>query len=227
MQLFIVILILFLSACSHSNLAEDENPYRDIPDVKLYEMAQTAIKHKEYVTATQELESLNSLYPFSDYARKADLLLIDVYYKKEEYTAAAASADNFIHLYPRDPNAEYAYYKKAMAHFHQNRGTLITVLPFDVSWRDPGTQKDAYNDFAMLLELYPNGKYTKIAHAKMQELTNLNAQHELHVAEFYYTRKMLVAAKARALVVLKDYPKTKACEGAARLVKDIDKTLME
>lgn len=64
------------------------------------------------------------MYPFSDYTEKSQMDLIYAYYKNEDYPAAAATAERFIHLYPRAKNVDYAYYMKGMANFQQTRGVF-------------------------------------------------------------------------------------------------------
>ena len=54
--------------------------------------------------------------------RKLDLIY--AYYKKKDFPSAAATAERFIHLYPRAKYVDYAYYMKALANFQQTRGAL-------------------------------------------------------------------------------------------------------
>ncbi len=197
-----------LSACKTwwGKEDEDNNPYKGMTAEQLNTEAQKDLRKKEYSTAIKHLEAIETMYPFSDYTEHSQMQLIYAYYKNEDYPSAAATAERFIHLYPRAKNVDYAYYMKGMANFQQTRGVFAKFLPLDESWRDPGTQTQAYSDFGILIQKFPDSKYKANALQRMIYLRNMFAQHELNVATFYFKRKMYVAAINRASYVVKNYP---------------------
>lgn len=185
---------------------EDDNPYKGMTEKQLYAEAQDQVAKEEYTAAAKRLEAMESMFPFSDKAEAAQLKLIYVYYKNKDYTSASATAERFIRLYPRSPKVDYAYYVKGLANFQQTRGAFAQFIPLDESWRDPGTQMEAYSDFQVLIEKFPNSQYRANAIARMTYLRNMFAQHELNTANYYMNRKMYVAAKQRAASLVKNYP---------------------
>ena len=207
---------LFLSSCKHwwSLPSDDENPYQGISAQQLYTDAQAALKKQEYTNAIKRLEALDTMYPFHEHAEQAEIDLIYAYYAKEEYPACSATAERFIHLYPRSHKVDYAYYMKGLADFQQVRGNLAHMLPMDESWRDPGTQSQAYSDFATLIQKFPNSRYKANALQRMIYLRNMFAQRELHTALYYYDRKMYVAAVERAKFLIKTYPQAPSAREA-------------
>ncbi len=208
-----------LSSCSKLwGDKEEYNPFEGMSANELYTEAKQNMDKGEYTNAIKRYEALETMYPFNDYAEQAELALIYAYYEKGEYASAAASAERFIHLYPRAKNVDYVYYMKALANFQQNRGTLANVVSIDESWREPGTQTQAYADFATLVQQFPDSPYRANALQRMIYLRNMFAQHELNVANYYFTRKMYVAATERANYLIKNYPQAPSAQPALRLV---------
>lgn len=208
-------------ACAKVGEDDDKNKqYKGIPAKKLYDDAHKDLVKSEYSSAIKRYEALETMYPFNDFAEQAELDLIYAYYKKEDYPSTAATSERFIHLYPRALHVDYAYYMKGLANFQQNRGTLATLLPLDESWRDAGTQSQAYSDFATLVEKFPQSRYKANALQRMIYLRNEFAQHEYNISQYYYSRKMYVAAAERASYLVKTYPQApSARQGLALLYR--------
>lgn len=214
MKRMAILVLLFsllpLSGCKHflghSEDDDDDNPYKGMNAQEIYTEANAKLKKHQYTDAIKRFEALDTLYPFNDKAEQAGIDLIYAYYKKEDYASCAASAERFIHLYPRSSAIDYAYYMKGLANFNQTRGVAAQVLPLDIAKRDPGTQSQSYSDFASLVQKFPDSPYKPSALQHMIFLRNMFAQRELHAAYYYYDRKMYVAASERAGNYLKTYP---------------------
>ena len=161
---------------------------------------------------------METMYPFHDDAEKAELDLIYAYYLKEDYASAGASAERFVHLYPRSKQADYGFYIKAMSNFNQMRGPVATLLPMDQSYRDPGTQSQAYSDFATLVQLFPNSRYKANAEQHMIYLRNMFAKSELNVSKYYYERRRYVAAVERANYLIQTYPQAPTVKEALTIL---------
>ncbi len=194
------------------------NPYRDMSAQQLYSEAKSALEKKQYESASKRLEAMETMYPFSDNAERAERLLIYAYYKNESYPSAAAAAERYIHLYPRSKDVDYAYYMKGLADFQQNRGTFAKWLPLDESQRDPGSMSVAYSDFSTLVQRFPNSKYKANALQRMIYLRNMFAERELKAADYYNKRKMYVAAIGRADYLVKTYPQAPSAEKALKIM---------
>lgn len=211
------LVILSLVGCKNF-LKQDDNPFKDLSADELYAEAQKALKKHEYTSAIKRLEAMDSMYPFHDKTEQAQLELIYAYYEKEDFGSCSATAERFIHLYPRSNKVDYAYYMKGMANFRQLRGALAEFAPMDLAWRDPGTQSQAYSDFATLVERYPHSKYTPNAKQRMIYLRNLFAGREMHIANYYYYRQMYVAASERANYVVRNYAQSSSARPALGLM---------
>lgn len=225
--ILMITLLLSSTACKKwwSKDDDDYNPYQGMTAEQLYTDAKKSMAKEQYTAAIKRLEAMESMYPFNDYAEQAEIDLIYAYYKKQEYASSAAAAERFIHLYPRAKRVDYAYYMKGMANFQQTRGTLANLLPLDESWRDPGTQSQAYSDFATLVQKFPDSRYKANALQRMIYLRNLFAQSELNVAKYYFERKKYVAAEERASYLIKTYPQAPSAKKALALVYKSDLAL--
>lgn len=225
--LFLVSLIFSLSACKTwwDKDEEDKNPFKGMTAEQLHTDSQKALQKGEYASAIKRLEAIESMYPFSDYTESSQMDLIYAYYQNEDYPSAAATAERFIHLYPRAKNVDYAYYMRGLANFQQTRGVFAKVLPLDESWRDPGTQTQAYSDFAVLIQKFPESKYKANALQRMIYLRNMFAQQELNISKFYFKRKMYVAAIERASYLVKNYPQAPSVQQALAIMYEANRAL--
>ena len=199
--------------------------YKGYSAKQLFDYAESALAKSNYSDAIKRFEALDANYPFSKYAEQAQIDMVYAYYKNEDYASAAASADRYIHLYPRSQHTDYAYYIKGMSNFRQKRGAFATFLPLDESWRDPGTQKQAYDDFATLLKRFPKSAYVADARQRMVYLRNQLAKKEINIANFYMKRKMYVAASNRASYVIKNFSQADQTEAALELLYRANKAL--
>lgn len=225
--LFLVGLLISLTSCAKwwDKDDEEKNPFQGLTAKQLYTDSQKALKKEQYATAAKRLEAIEAMYPFSDYTERSQMDLIYAYYKNEDYPSAAATAERFIHLYPRAKNVDYAYYLKGLSNFQQTRGVFAKILPMDESWRDPGTQSQAYLDFAELIQKFPNSKYKANSLQRMIYLRNMFAQHELNVSQYYFKRKMYVAAIERASFLVKNYPQAPSAQTALIIMYDANMAL--
>ncbi|RKZ79646.1 MAG: outer membrane protein assembly factor BamD [Candidatus Parabeggiatoa sp. nov. 1] len=177
---------------------------------RLYSEAKESLDAGDYATAIKYYEILEARFPFETYAQQAQLDLIYAYYKYEEPESAIVTASRFIKYYPRHPYVDYAYYLKGLVNFQRNLGALDRLLPIDHSQRDQKTARESLQDFAELIERFPNSKYSQDARQRMIHLSNRLADQELHVARFYMKRGAYVAAANRAKTVIQSHQRTPA-----------------
>jgi len=94
----------------------------------------------------------------------------------------------------------------------------------DLATRDLAQIKKSYNDFAELTSLFPHSRYAPAAHQYMVYLRNVLANHELHIAQYYYDRGAYVASANRANYVVQHFQGAPAVPKALVLmVKDYRK----
>lgn len=197
------IAVALLSACSTST--DPSDLYKDETEHQIYQKGKSALQDKSYSEATKRFEALSVQYPFGPETQNANLYIIYAYYQKEEFALASTAADKFIRTYPADPNVDYAYYMRGLADYYQNMGFLERIFAVDLATRDLTQLQKSFVDFKELVMKFPNSPYTPSAHQYLIYLRNIMADHELEVAQYYYTRKAYVAAANRASDVVAHY----------------------
>lgn len=212
----LAILSLFLVACSGDGIKEDL--YAGWSASDFYEESSLSLKNGEFETAITYLENLEARFPFSPYARQAQLDVAYAYYKFDEPESAIAAADRFIRINPRDPNVAYAWYLKGRADFTRGRGFLDDYIPRDISQHDNQSMHDAMRSFSVLVKQYPDSRYAVDAHQHMIHLRNKLADAELHAAEYYIKRQAWLAAAKRGQYVVENYQTTPASRKALAIM---------
>lgn len=185
-----------LSACGNST--EPSEAYKGETQQQIFQRGKSALQDKSYAEAIKRFEALDVQYPYGADTETAQLYLIYAYYMKEEYALAAAESERFIRLHPLNPDVDYAYYMRGISDYYQNLGVLERLFTVDLAKRDLAQIQKSFHDFEVLTQRFPNSRYTPSAHQYMIYLRNVMADHELHVAEYYYDRKAYVAAADRA-----------------------------
>ena len=192
---------------------------------KLYAEAASELDSSNYARAIELYEKLESRYPFGRYAMQAQLDVAYAHYRAEEPEKAIAAADRFIKLYPQNPFVDYAYYLKGIVNYNRSVGFLDRYIPTDASQRDPGSALDAFTDFSLLVERFPDSKYAEDARQRMLYLRNNLARHEVNVAHYYMRRGAYLAAANRANYVIERFQRTSAVEDALEVLIDAYRAL--
>ncbi len=198
---FIIIPLLILFGCSSKDLDPTEGKSAE----EIYQMARDKLNKGHYTEAIEFYESLESRYPFGDHATQAQLDVAYAYYLYEEPESATAAADRFIKLNPRHEAVDYAYYLKGLINFGLKDNIMDYFYTRDLADYDMSIMQQSYQDFSILVNRFPDSKYTPDAVKRMVYLRNQMAKAELKVAEFYLDRKAWVAAANRAKTLLETY----------------------
>lgn len=85
---------------------------------------------------------------------------------------------------------------------------LRRVWSLDASRRDLSSPRQAYADFTIVTERYPNSRYAADARQRMIVLRDVFAQHEMDNALYYMRRGAWVSAAGRATYLLETYPQS-------------------
>ena len=211
---FLAILLMLTSLAGCGWLPGEYDETKDWSVDKIYSEAKEAMSDGNYERAIKLFEKLQARYPFGRYAQQAQLELIYANFKAGEPDAAVAAADRFIRTYPRHPYVDYAYYMKGLVNFTRESGALARLVPADPSKTDTSTARQSYNDFAELVQKFPNSQYAEDAQLRMLFLHNSLAAYEVNVAKYYLRREAYVAAVNRATYVLENYARTPAAADA-------------
>jgi outer membrane protein assembly factor BamD len=170
----------------------------------LYKLARRSLDTADYQGAIQRYDQIQLRYPFTDYATQAQLESIYAKYRAFDAEGALSTADRFLKEHPRHPQVDYAYYLKGLINFQ--RGDSLFDWLVDSSGQDAGFARNAFDDFALLVQKYPQSRYAADARLRMVFLRNKIAEHELSVVRYYVRRGAHVAAAKRAERIVADFP---------------------
>jgi outer membrane protein assembly factor BamD len=129
-------------------------------------------------------------------------------YKAGKHDDAVSSVDRFIRTYPTHRNIAYMYYLRGLANGNRDTVFLRRVWSLDPSRRDLSSPRQAYADFTIVTERYPNSRYAADARQRMIALRDVFAQYELDNALYYLRREAYVSAAGRANFLLDNYPQS-------------------
>lgn len=207
----LVTLSIGISALNGCSTAEER--VQKGTEQEVYERAQRYLNANNWSLAIQTLQLMEENFPFGTYAEHAQLELIYAYFKAGEYEASVAASERFIRLHPQHRNVDYAYYMRGISSFY-NDSVFSSFFPSDVTKRDPGTAKEAFNHFSQLLNLYPKSTYAPDARKRMIYLRNTLARAEINIANYYFKRGAYLAAANRGRWVVENLQNTPAVPDA-------------
>lgn len=170
-----------------------------------YNDAIAQIDKGRYTQAVEDLTSLRTFYPTGQYAEQALLDTMYAQYAAGNYETAAASAEQFIRLYPSNPQVSYAYYVRGVANM-EGSSEGIKLFKMNQAERDTSYLRIAFANFQELINKYPNSPYAPDAAQRMTFIYNQFAESELTAANWYIERQAHVAAVNRAKWVFQYYP---------------------
>ncbi len=203
--LLLTLMLASFASCSWFNSEERDAFAGMTTEEQFYRTANRQLSASNFSSAIATYQALESRFPFGQFAAQAQLELIYAHYRANNLESARAAADRFIRLHPDNPNIDYAYYLKGMASFAEDTGLMSRFLPTDPTKRDPGRARDAFNEFSLLLALYPGSDYAADARARMVYLRNNLAANEIHVANYYMERRAYIAALNRGRYVVENF----------------------
>ncbi len=210
-SLLLILLLGSLFACaSKGGLDED---IEDLPVDQLYAEAKRKLDNGLYESAIEYYETLESRYPYGVYAEQAQLEVAYAYYKFNEPESAILAAERFIKLHPNHKDVDYAYYLRGLAS-HQEMGALYRFFKQDNDERDPAAANRAFRYFQELVKRFPKSKYTPEAVARMTDIRESLARHEIFVIDYYVRRRAYVAVSNRAKYVIRNFQGTSAVPDA-------------
>jgi outer membrane protein assembly factor BamD len=181
---------------------------------KLYAEARDDMSAGSYERAIKTLERIEGRAAGTLLAQQALLDMAYSQWRMGERVQATATVDRFIKLHPSSPAFDYALYLKGLINFNDNLGLFGNLAGQNLAERDQQASRDAYQAFKQLVEQFPASKYSADARQRMDYIVNALAEHEVHVARYYFRRTAYVAAANRAQQAVRDYPQTPASEEA-------------
>ena len=204
-----LVAIVASSGCARvKGMFKDEDKNEGLPVSQLYDKAHDYMEAGRWSSASETWGRLIAQYPYGPYTEQALMEQAYAEYKAGKHDDAVSSIDRFIRTYPTHRNIAYLYYLRGLANGNSDTVFLRRVWSLDSSRRDLSTPRQAYADFNIVTERYPNSRYAADARQRMIELRDVFAQHEMDNALYYARRGAWVSAAGRATYLLETYPQS-------------------
>ncbi len=214
----ILLLTLFLNGCSLLTKDETKKPIADgLSPKALYDLSKDKKEAGSTDKAIEHLETIIAAYPGSKYAIQARLDIAYYLFQRKEYTRALIELNSFINLYPAHSSTPYAYFLRGMIAEDQS-SSILDKLVTDSAQRDVNSVREAYNYYKLLIEKFPNSKYSEEAKNKLIKLKNILSRHELYVAIYYTKNGAHIASINRCKYLIENYPNTPSIPDALHLM---------
>ena len=192
---------LFVSGCS--NKKNNRDMRSDAP--KLMQKGNKSLKAGNWSPAIRAYETLEARYPFSNETKQAQLNLIYAYYSNAQPEAAIEATEQFERENPTHPRMDYALYMRGLAQFSGEKGLSHKWFRVDISKRPPVGLLASFSAFRQLVRRFPESEYAADARQRMIFLRNRLAEHQNHIAFYYYNRGAYIAALNRSNLALIKY----------------------
>ena len=171
----------------------------------------------DYEGAREAFEKLKDWYPYSEYAKLAELKIADANYHLGNYEEAIFAYEEFESLHPRNEAIPYVIYQTGMCYFEQ----------IGTPDRDQESTRKALDIFARLVRDYPNDAYAVKAQENINACLRSLALSELDIGLFYYKSGHYKAALRRFKNVLSRYPDVGVHQEALHHILEAETALAE
>ncbi len=207
-RLTALLLVLVIAATGCNRGTKGDNPDDGLPVETLYQKGHGLMEGGNWSGAEASFRRLVAQYPYGPYTEQAMIETAYAQYKAGKNDDAVSSVDRFIRTYPTHRNVSYLYYLRGLANSNRDTVFLRRVWSLDASRRDLSTPRQAYADFNIVVDRYPNSRYAADARKRMIDLRDVFAQHELDNALYYLRREAWLSAAGRASYLLETYPQS-------------------
>jgi len=177
---------------------KDAANYRERTVEQIYADGWRAIGAGAWDLCAAQFNEVDRQHPYSVWARRAMLISAFCSYQANSYTAAIATADQYISLHPGSPEVAYAFYIKAISLYEQ----IV-----DIS-RDQSNTEGALVALQDVVQRFPDTEYARDATLKIDLTNDHLAGKEMAVGRYYLKRGDYIGAINRFRTVVEQYQTT-------------------
>jgi outer membrane protein assembly factor BamD len=177
---------------------KDAANYRERTVEQIYADGWRAINAGAWDVCAAQFNEVDRQHPYSVWARRAMLISAFCSYQANNYTAAIATADQYISLHPGSPEVAYAFYLKAISLYEQ----IV-----DIS-RDQSNTEGALVALQDVVQRFPDTEYARDATLKIDLTNDHLAGKEMAVGRYYLSRGDYIGAINRFRTVVEQYQTT-------------------
>lgn len=196
LHISLLVMVAMLASCSVFKGKSDAEKVVSVEE--MYNNGLDDLSKGSYDDAIETFEDLESTYPYSQWATKAQIMSAYASFKDQQYDDALLTLERFIKLHPGNKDIAYAYYLRGLSFYEQIS---------DV------TKDQSYTVFARsalkeVVARFPDTKYAQDAQLKLDLVTDHLAGKEVAVGRYYLKQNQTLAAINRFQKVIKEYDTT-------------------
>jgi len=208
-----ILFLFLLHSCT-----KKENVDVRLPAIEMYQNARLSSENKFFQEALKSYETLVNEYSGTRLGILSYLMMGDIYYKQAKWVESENNYRSFLLHNPRSNLTPYVLNKLIALNYERNHyGLFIKSRDFDRNMEPNRTIIREYQRFYLL---FPQSPYlSEVKNYYKRAMTDL-AEHELHVANFYFDFGAYHSSVNRYLYLLKNYPNfNRSNEVAERLIE--------
>ena len=164
----------------------------------LYFAAKDRLDRGQVQAAAALFDEVERQHPYSEWARRAQLMSAFSYYVARDYTSAIRAAQRFLSIHPGNKDAPYAQYLIALCYYEQIS---------DVQ-RDQAITLQAKQALTEVIRRYPSSGYAADAQLKLDLVNDQLAGKEMTIGRFYQKSGRWLASTLRFREVVDEYQTT-------------------
>jgi outer membrane protein assembly factor BamD len=189
-----------------------------IPATELYQKAMVAFEDEFYLEALKNFEILIEEYSGTRLATLSHLKLGDLYFLQNKWEESESSYRLFLLLNPRTHLMPYTLNRLIALNYERNiYGLFAKSRDYDRNMEPNRTLIREYQRFYLL---FPQSHYLEDVQEYQSRARRELAEHELHVANYYFDKEAYHSAIGRYLYLLKHYPSfPRIAQVAERLIE--------
>jgi outer membrane protein assembly factor BamD len=181
-----------------NNANKDAEAYRERSVEQIYADGWRAINAGAWEVCAAQFNEVDRQHPYSVWARRAMLISAFCAYQANAYSAAIATADQYISLHPGSPEVAYAFYIKAISLYEQ----IVDI------GRDQSSTEGALVALQDVVQRFPDTEYARDATLKIDLTNDHLAGKEMAVGRYYLKQGDFIGAINRFRTVVDQYQTT-------------------
>jgi outer membrane protein assembly factor BamD len=181
-----------------NNANKDAANYKERSVEAIYADGWRAINNSAWDQCAAQFNEVDRQHPYSVWARRAMLISAFCSYQSNNYTAAIATADQYISLHPGSQEVAYAFYIKAISLYEQ----IVDI------GRDQSNTEGALVALQDVVQRFPDTEYARDANLKIDLTNDHLAGKEMAVGRYYLSRGDYIGAINRFRTVVDQYQTT-------------------
>lgn len=215
MKSFVLILLAFICMSFCGCVYTD--PDVDKPVHELAQNGMDEFDDGDYKKAIEYFEKVRDWYPFSKYAKVAELKIAEAHFRLKEYEEAIIAYETFEELHPKNESIPDVIHRIGLCYFNR----------LGIAERDQTMAHKAIEEFERLIKSFPDHAHAEDAKAKIILCKKNLAEHDFYVGHFYFRTKHYKAALYRFEQIVSTYPEFETAKKAMQYIPLCQKALAE